>query len=160
MWDECAGGGLEEACGEVVEKRLEDQLPELGVAAEEEEADRRVDRGADPIGGEHHELAGETVGPHAAHGEGDHTAQDRDGEDDAQGGGGVADHQGGEGEGHRGQGVAYRRDGLAGPEEAEVALGQRGEGGREAHRVIVGDAAADCEGGDRVCLDWLAEGRC
>src|SRR5438132_1310135 len=73
-------------------------------------------------------LAGEAVGADAADREGDDAGDGGGREDEAEGAGGVGDGQGREGEGDGDEGVADGGDSLAHPEQAEVGLGQGGQG--------------------------------
>jgi len=100
----------------------------VGGVGQEEDGDRGLDEAADDVGGEHDALAGEAVGPHAADREGDDAGDGGGREDEAEGAGGVGDGQGREGEGDGDEGVADGGDSLAHPEQAEVGLGEGGQG--------------------------------
>ena len=68
-------GGLEEAAGEVEDDSPQDEVPEVRGVCHQQGGDRGLDEAADDVGGEHHSLSGQAVGPYAADREGDDTGQ-------------------------------------------------------------------------------------
>jgi hypothetical protein len=115
------------------------QLADRRVPGDQEDGDRRLDRAADAVGREHHQLARQPVGPDAADEEQHDADAGAEREDQAEVGGAAADVKHCERERDEDEAVAERRSRTAEPDEAVGAVTERSEA---AHATIVAGATA------------------
>ena len=86
-------GGIEEGRRRTVERFRDAELPDVRVPAQQQDRQRRLDRPADRVGGKHHVLPSQPVGPHPAGQQAADLGDGLDREDDADVGGRPPDVQ-------------------------------------------------------------------
>ena len=119
------------------------QLPDLGHAGDEQSSRRALQPEAQEVRDQHHLLARQPVGPHAADEEEDGQRDQVGGFDDADVGGRAADLEHGEGQRDHGEHDAHDGGGLPEEQLAELGLTQGGDVvGQLGHPSILLAAAA------------------
>ena len=142
LGDEAARGRREEGGAGPVDRGDQGELPELGHARQEDERARRLAHGADEVGGDHHVLAGQTVGPDTAD---EHQRDPRDearGEDEPDRRGRATDLERGErhrDEHHR---ISDGGEALGGPEQPKTWLLESAEAVADRHQTAASTLVA------------------
>src|SRR6266545_859961 len=119
---------VEERFRDPVDGDQDDQVPELGGAAQQKDGGRQLDGASDDVGAEHDQLPRQPVGPDAADEDEGDERERMSGEDDAErGGGAVKGLDDRERERDRHEPVPECRGRLPEPEQAKLPLPQRPE---------------------------------
>ena len=122
-WYQRRRGRLKEGGGQPVHDGTRHQMPDAGVASDQEDADRKLLGRADQVGRQHDNLPGQPIRPNSANQVKGNAAREANREDQAQLGRAASNPQNGEGEGDRHEAVPDRGRRLARPEQPEARLG-------------------------------------
>ena len=150
LGDQASRGREEECTRRTDHSRADDQVPEVGAAGQEQPGENDLHPSAHDVRDDHHQLAGETVGPYAAD-EDQEDAGQREGsqhQTDACRRAAQAQHR--EGHGHRDEGVANGTRGLADPQQPELSFLKwaqaPGQTFRRSHAAIVTHSGTASQG--------------